>query len=343
MRVHAGVRPLLVVLACGLATAVGCKDEKAGDGPTTGPAGAPAPTLAKVRLTLDWKPEPEFGGFYAAEQSGAFERGGLDVEIKSAGPGAPTWQLVANGKTEFATTAADQVLIGRSQGADVVALFAVYQTSPQAVMAHRARGFTSLKDVFQNDGVLAAEDNAWLQHCRKQFAPVKVKLTGYGGGVAGFLGRRDYAQQCFVFSEPILARKQEPAADPQTFLVAESGYNPYTTVVITSGETLRTHPARARAMAEACRAGWRAYLDDPAPANQLMSTLNTDMDLDTFTQGAAAQKPLIETDETKALGLGGMTAARWSALAQQLLDLGVLKNAPPAESCFVDAATLAQK
>lgn len=340
MRADVRLRGLLVLLACGLTAAGGCNDDAPQDGPATRPGGAAA--AAKVRLTLDWKPEPEFGGFYAARQSGAFERGGLDVEIKSAGAGAPTWQLVANGRTEFATTAADQVLIGRAQGADVVAIFAVYQTSPQAVMAHKARGFTSLKDVFQSDGILAAEDNAWLQHCRKKYAPVKVKLTGYSGGVAGFLARPDYSQQCFVFSEPILARKQDPAADPQTFLIAESGYNPYTTVVITSGEMLRTHPARVKAMADACRAGWRAYLDEPTPANRLMSQLNTDMDLDTFTKGAAAQKPLIETEETKSIGLGGMTVQRWSTLAQQLLDLGVLKNAPPAERCFIDPAMLAQ-
>src|SRR5687767_3405407 len=242
---------LLVVLTLVCAAITGCKED-----PPDNTASAGAAAHAKLRLRRDWKPEPEFGGSYAAKQAGEFERNGLDVDIRSAGAGAPTWQLVATGKTDFATTAADQVLIARAQGADVVALFAVYQTCPQAVMVHKARGFTSLKDVFQNDGVLAAEDNAWLQHCRKLFAPVKVKLTGYSGGVAGFLARPDYSQQCFVFSEPILARKQDPAADPQTFLIAESGYNPYTTVVITSGEMLRTHPARVKAMAEACRAGW---------------------------------------------------------------------------------------
>jgi NitT/TauT family transport system substrate-binding protein len=331
--------PLRIKLLLCIALTVappGCKDDTAATPPSAGPAAGSQP--ATVRLTLDWKPEPEFGGFYAAKQAGEFERRGLDVDIRSAGAGAPTWQLVATGKTEFATTAADQVLIARSQGADVVALFAVYQTSPQAVMAHKARGLTSLKDVFQNDGILAAEDNTWLRHCRKQFEPLTVKLTGYSGGVAAFLARPDYSQQCFVFSEPILARKQDPNADPQTFLIAESGYNPYTTIVITSGNTLRAQPDRVRAMAEACRAGWRAYLDDPAAANRLMAELNTDMDLDTFTQGAAAQKPLIETDETKSLGLGAMTAERWATLGRQLVELGTLSATPPAEQCFVDPA-----
>src|SRR5579864_2276835 len=94
-----------------------------------------------ISITLDWKPEPEFGGFYQAQLEGAFKADGLDVQLKSAGAGAPTWQLVANGQTEFATTAADQVLIARARGADVVALFAVYQTSPQGIMVHGSRGF----------------------------------------------------------------------------------------------------------------------------------------------------------------------------------------------------------
>jgi NitT/TauT family transport system substrate-binding protein len=109
-----------------------------------------------VTLTLDWKPEPEFGGFYAAQLNGDYAKNMLDVTIQPAGEGAPTWQLVATGKTEFATTAADQVLIARRAGADIVAFFTVYQTFPQGIMVHKSRGFTSIHDVFTHDGVLLA-------------------------------------------------------------------------------------------------------------------------------------------------------------------------------------------
>jgi ABC-type nitrate/sulfonate/bicarbonate transport system substrate-binding protein len=40
----------------------------------------------KIRLALNWKPEPEFGGFYAAP----FSNNGLDVEILPGGAGTPT-------------------------------------------------------------------------------------------------------------------------------------------------------------------------------------------------------------------------------------------------------------
>ena len=96
-----GIGVLAVSLLCGTFLLCGC-----GKSAGNGSSGATA-----VQLTLDWKPEPEFGGFYAAKQDGAFSRHGLDATIAAAGEGADTWQLVATGKTEFATSSADQVLI----------------------------------------------------------------------------------------------------------------------------------------------------------------------------------------------------------------------------------------
>src|SRR3954463_10013 len=85
----------------------------------------------KIRFALNWVPEPEFGGIYAAKESGTFAKNGLDVDIQPGGAGTPTWQLVATGKADFAVASADEVLIARQQNADVVAIFATYQTCPQ--------------------------------------------------------------------------------------------------------------------------------------------------------------------------------------------------------------------
>ncbi len=226
---------------------------------------------SSIQLTLDWKPEPEFGGFYAARQDGAFTKHGLDINIQPAGEGADTWQLVATGKTDFATSTADQVLIARSQNADVIAIFAVYQTFPQGIMVHRSRGFKSIKDVFTHDGVLLAEDNSWLRFLEKKFSPVRVKIAEYSGGIAEFLANKDYSQQCFVTSEPILARHQ--GSDPQTFLIADEGFNPYTTVVICKGELWKTHPDEVKSMAAACREGWQDYLDHPEAGESRSCTI----------------------------------------------------------------------
>src|SRR5512144_1039865 len=97
---------------------------------------------AKIRLTLNWKPDPQFGGFYAAP----FQKHGLDVEILPGGAGTPTAQMIGARSTEFGIVSADELVVTRSQGNDVVALFAVFQNCPQGIMAHASRKLSSIAD-----------------------------------------------------------------------------------------------------------------------------------------------------------------------------------------------------
>ena len=319
-------RGLGVLLALQVAIGLGCKKEP--DAPGAGSSSH----AKKLSLTLDWVPEPEFGGFYAAQESGAFRTHGLDVDIQPRGQGE-TWKLVAQDTTDFATTAADQVLIAREQGADVVAIFAVYQTSPQGIMVHKARGFTKLDDVFTTPGTLEAEDVSWLKYLRGKFPGSPVKLTSNSPGIATFLAKPDLSKQCFITSEPLQALAA--SSDPQTFLIADAGYNPYTTVVIARGEMVRNDPETIKQMILALREGWRAYLDDPAATNAVMGELNREMDARTFAEAARVQHALVEPAGTQKTALGEMTSERWQTLAQQLVALAVIKTAPPASECFV--------
>lgn len=315
-------RRTLLVLSLGLvATAAGCKGSGEAGGASTG----------KVKLTLNWVPEPEFGGFYAAREGGAFKRAGLDVEIMPGGAGVPVMQMIANGQSDFGIVNGDEVLIARARGADVIPIFATYQTFPQAIMVHASRDAKGMADVF-GGGTLAIEPGtAYAAYLKKKYGFDKVKVVPYDGGVARFVLDKEYAQQCFITSEPIAARKK--GAEPKVFLVADEGYNPYSAVLITRKALWKENPERVRAFVRAAREGWRAYLDDPAPGNAVMGKLNTTMDAETFAAAAAAQKPLIENAQTKKLGM--MTRERWETLAKQLQELGILDKVPPADDYLV--------
>jgi len=287
----------------------------------------------KVKLTLNWVPEPEFGGVYAAQQNGAFAKNNLDVTIVPGGAGTPTWQLVASGKADYAVASADEVVIAREKGVDVVAIFATYQTCPQGIMVHKSRGLKEIADVFKG-GTLAVEPGLpYVNYLKAKYGFGKVKLVAYDGGIGTFMTDPNFAQQCFITSEPLAAKKA--GGDPQVFLIADAGYNPYTAVIITSGKRLKDRPDEVKRMAAVLREGWRAYLDDPKPANTAMRKLNPDMDAATFVAAADAQKPLIENEETKQNGLGSMTKARWETLVKELVDLNVVKKAPSAGDCFL--------
>jgi NitT/TauT family transport system substrate-binding protein len=65
-----------------------------------------------------------------------------------------------------------------------------------------------------------------------------------------------------------------------------------------------------------------------------MGKLNPTMDAKTFKDSAEAQKPLIETANTKRLGLGAMTVERWQTLVQQLLELKVIEKPVDPQASF---------
>lgn len=301
----------------------------------TPPSSSGAAAATKVGIQLNWKPEPQFGGFYAAQLNGAYTRHNLDVNVVAGGVGAPTVQMVGNGQIEFGIVSADELLIARSRGNNVVALFAVYQTCPQGLMVRASRGLKEIGDIFKQPGTVAIESGlpyAMLLKRRYGFDRVKV-VPSPGGSLSIFLSDPDFAQQCFVTSEPIAARKA--GVEPRTFLVADAGYNPYTTVLVTREEYLKKHPEVVKSVVAAVREGWEAYLKDSAATDALMHKLNPGMAPETFTAAAEAQRPLIETEETRAHGLGYMSKERWTALADQLVELGVLKDKPAIDACFV--------
>ncbi|MCU1330196.1 MAG: transport system substrate-binding protein [Bryobacterales bacterium] len=281
---------------------------------------------SKTRLALNWKPDPEFGGFYAAD----FAKHGLDVELLPGGSGTPTVQMIGAGSAEFGIIQADELLLARSRGNDVVALFAAFQSCPTGIMAHASRKLESIGDVLRN-GTLAMESGLpFARLLEKKFGFDHVKIVpSPGGDLTAFLHDENFAQQCFITAEPLQARRK--GVDVKVFPVSDIGYNPYTTVVATSRALLQKNPEMVKNMVAAVREGWAAYLQDPTATNQKMHALNPSMELPSYTEIAQAQKPLIGASP-----LGKMTAERWDALAAQLKELGDIPKTLPASDCFVD-------
>ena len=135
-----------------------------------------------------------------------------------------------------------------------------------------------------------------------------------GGDISAFLADKNFAQQCFIMSEPLTAKHQ--GADVQVFPV-DTGYNPYTTVPVTSGDSLRKNPDRRRPWWQRfAKVGARTWTTRThQPAHESAESVDG---AGVFAEVAEAQKPFIETDETRRNGLGSMTKERWETLIAQL-------------------------
>lgn len=285
----------------------------------------------KLKLALNWVAEPEFGGFYAAQWQGFYKAAGLDVDIIPGGAGSPTIQMVAAGQVDLAISSASEVLISRERGSDVIATYGVYHTSPVAIMVHQSRGLQDLSQVFQGGTLAIQRGQAFSLFLEKQFGFSKIEIVPYTGGVGAFVHDKNMAQQCFAFSEPLLAEKEN--IPTQVFLLAEAGYNPYVEVVAMKSSFYEKNKDLVERFVRATRLGWQAYLKDPRATNKQMALLNKAMSPDTFEAIAQAQIPFIKTEDPSYI-LGTMSEARWTELANQLLELGLLKNKPNITKSF---------
>ncbi|MEP6963366.1 MAG: ABC transporter substrate-binding protein [Acidobacteriota bacterium] len=283
----------------------------------------------KLRLALNWKPDPQFGGFYAAP----FKERKLDVEILPGGAGTPTVQMIGAGSAEFGVVSADELVVARSRGNDVVALFAVFQDTPQGLMVHAERKLAAIEEIFEEGTVALQRGLPYARLLEKQFGFDHVKIVpSPGGDITAFLNDPLFAQQCFIMSEPLQAKKA--GANVTVFPVADVGYNPYTTVVATNGKYLKENAGVVEQFVSAVRAGWKTYVENPKPTNGRMHDLNPSMDPSTFSEVAEAQVPFIKNDDTEAAGLGSMKRERWEKLIGQLHGLGDIPEAISPDDCF---------
>ena len=287
-----------------------------------------------LSLALNWKAEPQFGGFYAAQDQGYFAKNKLDVKITQGGSGTPTVQMLSAGKVDYAIVSGDEIAIAHDRGAkNIVALYATYQTNPQGIMTHASQHYHTIEDVMKSNGILLWQAGLpYAQYFMKKYGPIKVTTAPYIGGIGSFEHDNRVSQQCFVTSEPLEAKKA--GLRVKTFLVADSGYNPYTTVLATTRQRLQQHPDEVKRMVMAVREGWRDYLKDPAPTNRAMMKLNKAMDAATFMKSAKEQERLIQTP--KGTPLGSMTEKRWQTLVNQLLDIKVISSKVNPKSLFVN-------
>ncbi|MFZ9881509.1 MAG: ABC transporter substrate-binding protein [Phycisphaerales bacterium] len=328
-------RPLVAAPFLALsALLAACSGNDPGASIDSAQGGAATPALTKVKLQLNWVAEPEFGGFYAAEQKALFQAEGLEVELVQGGPGVPAPQLAASGKVEFAIVSGPQVVELAEQGGDLIALFAVYQHNPMGVMVHQSSPYQSLAELWQSESTVSVEQGlaefAWLS---KQYPEGKLRIVPYTSNLAGFAADAKLAQQCFITSEPVSLELQ--GVKTRLFMFGESGFDPYNAVVATTRQYYEANKATCAALVRACAAGWRAYLDDPKPFNETMSRLNAAMSIEAMNMGAEKQRALIENEETKRLGLGGMRMQRWQLVVEQLSDIGRIKSRPDATRLFV--------
>jgi NitT/TauT family transport system substrate-binding protein len=288
-----------------------------------------AQTLDKVSFGTNWIAEPEHGGFFQAVADGTYRRYGLDVTIVPGGPQVNNRILLPIGKLDFYMSANSlQAFSSVEQNIPTVAVAAMFQKDPQVLIAHPDQGIEKFEDLknltlfVSNEGLVS-----YFQWLKADYGFDQRKVKPYTFNPQPFLADKKSAMQGYVTSEPFAIEKQTHIR-PKVFLLADQGFNTYSTLIETRIDLVDRKPDLVQRFVDASNIGWYNYLyGDNAAAKAAIKKLNPEMSDDLIVYSIAKMKEygIVDSGDTLTLGIGAMTDARMASFFDKMVRAGVTR------------------
>jgi len=292
-------------------------------------AGAHAQALDKVSFGTNWVAQAEHGGHYQALADGTYRKYGLDVTIVPGGPQVNNRILLPVGKLDFFMSANTlQSLDAVEQSIPTLAVAAMFQKEPQVLMAHPGQGIDKFEDLKKLTLFISKEGLAsYFQWLRADFGFSEAQVKPYTSNPQPFLADKRSAMQGYVTSEPFAIEKQA-GFKPKVFLIADQGFNSYSTLIETRRDLVEKKPDLVQRFVDASIIGWANYLyGDNKAANVLIKRQNPEMTDELIAYSIAKMKEygIVDSGDTATLGIGAMTDARMKNFYDKMVRAGVVK------------------
>ena len=296
-----------------------------------------AAALDQVTLGTDWQAEAEHGGYYQAVAAGIYRKYGIEVTLRPGGPQVNHAQLLAAGRIDFGIVSNSFLPMNFvKEQIPMVAVAAFFQKDPTVLIAHQDAG-DSLSSLKGKPMMLSADSRVgWWLFLKARFGYGDDQIRPYNFNVAPFLANPQAVQQGYLTSEPFLIERA--GGKPKVFLLADSGYASYGSVLETSAKLIAQNPDLVQRFVKASIEGWYGYLyGDPALANALIKRDNPEETDDLLAYAVAKMKEygIVDSGDAKRLGIGAMTEARWRDFFEVMAQQGLY----PADMDFKKAYT----
>ena len=143
-----------------------------------------------------------------------------------------------------------------------------------------------------------------------------------------FLADKKSAMQGYVTSEPY-AVERAAGFKPKIFLLADEGFNAYSTLIETRRELVDKQPDLVRRFVEASIVGWLNYIyHDNSAANALIKRDNPEMSDDLLAYSVAKLKEygIVDSGDSLKNGIGAMSDERVTSFFEKMVKAGIVKS-----------------
>lgn len=307
------VAPLILIALCSVLMSCG------------GASGSEGGT-ERVTLTLDWYPNADHAGIYAAKERGYFKDAGLDVKIQQPSDPSAVLQLVAAGRSEFGVSYENEITNAAVRDIPVESVMAIMQEPLNSIISLKKSGITEPQDLvgkkvgYAGQSLGTAVIDTVLRKAGKDTRSVEKVNVGYDLRPALTSGRVDAVVDAYWNIEAVeLAQK---GFETNVIKLPDVGVPNYNELVVaTSDSFAKKNPETVRKFVGAMVKGHRYAMDHPEAARDALLKANEELNPQVAKETLKLTTPVFEADR-----IGYQNPEEWKAYVEWAVKNDVLKK-----------------
>jgi putative hydroxymethylpyrimidine transport system substrate-binding protein len=297
-------------------------------------------TTVPFDLMLDFFPNADHAGIYAAQERGLFKAAGLDVRIHApSDPSAPIKQVAA-GRVDLAVSYEPELLRARAQGEHVVAVGALVRTPLTSIISLPKGKVSKPSDLAGKTVGTAGIDyqSAYLKtilaHAGVPSSRVKERDVGFNLVPALVSGKVDAILGGYWNYEGVQLRLQK--RKPRNIRIEQARVPPNDELFLVANQkTIGQKGDAIRAFIGALARGTHELDRNPDTGLQGLLRANRELDPKLQRESVKVTMPYFLPPRDKPFGY--MDKKKWNAFAAWMHGAGILSGSGSAQGALTDA------
>lgn len=296
----------------------------------------------KLTFALQWIPNGNHFGVFAAKEQGFYKDAGLDVDIQRGFGSGDTAKRVATGNADVGIADAGSVIVGRSNGLKVKLVASFYEKAPDAIFFLKDNGITKPKDL-EGKTIGGAASEAGVK-----LIPLFAAKAGFDASKLSVVTMSPEAKYASLATKsvdsligfvneapPIEAAAKKMGMQVGRFVFADSGIDYYSLGIIASEKTIAERPDVLKRFVAATMKGyaWAAKNSDKAADDFAKNFPEISRSLVVEQWNAAL--PLILTDNVRKNGFGAIDAAKMAETVKLIAQVQKVDPSITAKDVYV--------
>jgi putative hydroxymethylpyrimidine transport system substrate-binding protein len=282
--------------------------------------------LDKVTLTLDWYPNADHAGIYAAQAEGYFEDAGLEVEIQQPSDPSAVLQLVAAGQSDFGVSYENEMTNAAARDVPVKSVMAIMQEPLNSIISLKETGIASPEDLAGKKVGYAGQSfgSAVLDTVLREAGedPSSVEKVNVGLDLRPALTSKRVDAIVDAYWNIEAVELAQEGFETNVIRLPEVGVPNYNELVVATSESYADeNPDLVRRFVGALVEGHRYALENPEAARDDLLAANEELDSEVAEETIGLTVPLFEARHGR---IGYQDPEEWRAYVDWAVENDVL-------------------